>query len=442
MAALLEKNGHEVKYIDAAIEKWSEEKFKEFLEKDDSDIYSFYTVFLSENTDKKSHKIIREKKLSVPIIFFGPQPTYRPEKYTLDEKTYVVRGEPEYTFLELVKTIEKEKNLDKIRGISFLEMERIKNNETRGIIENLDELPFPARHLLKRDLYHTPKLSSRPFTTMLTSRGCSHRCYYCVPCSGSFARELEWRKIKNDYSKPRVGMRSPKNIIEEFEQLKKEGYKSVSILDDQFVWGDERTIEICKGIKDFGIEWGCLSRADHLNENIVKVMAEAGCKYVDVGVESFDQSVLNHIKKDMKVEKVFEAISLLKKYKIYAKLNIMIGVSPLQTKNIIEKDIEISRKTGADLVMFGVCTPFPGTEFHDIAMKNNWIKTGDYVPVDPLTQSIIEYPNLSDKEMKELLKNANKKFYLRLSYIIRKLSQVSSFSEMKENIKSLRRLLK
>ena len=92
--------------------------------------------------------------------------------------------------------------------------------------------------------------------------------------------------------------------------------------------------------------------------------------------------------------------------------------------------------------MFGICTPFPGTEFHDIAFKNNWIKTGDYVPTDPLTQSIIEYPGLSDKELKNLLKKANRSFYLRPSYLLKRMREVTSFSELKENIKAFGRLLK
>ncbi len=442
VAAILENHGHKVKYVDGPIQKWSKKDFEEFLRKDDSEIYSFYTVFLSENTDKIAHKIVREIKGNVPIIFFGPQPTYMPEKYLIDENTYVVRGEPEYTYLELVDAIETKKELKKIKGISYKLDGKIINNETRGIIENLDELPFPARHLVKKKLYHTPKLSGRPFTAMITSRGCSHRCYYCVPCSGSFSRELEWRRVKGDYSKPKVGLRSPQNVIEEFVHLKGEGYKSVSILDDQFVWGEKRTIEICNGIKDLGIEWGCLSRADHLNEKIVKAMADAGCKYVDIGVESFDQRVLDYIKKDMKVDTVFKAIKLLKKYGIYTKLNLLFGVSPLQTKEVMEKDIEISKKINADMVMFGVCTPFPGTEFHDIALKNGWIKTGDYVPTDPLTQSIIEYPNLSDRELKEMLKKANRSFYLRPKFILSKIKEFSNLSELKENIKALWRLVR
>ncbi|MCK4634736.1 MAG: radical SAM protein [Candidatus Aenigmarchaeota archaeon] len=440
VAAILEKNGYEVKYIDAVTENWDKNKFEEYINNDNSDIYSFYTVFLSEETDKKAHKIIRKLKRNKPIIFFGPQPTFKPEKYIFDEKTFVVRGEPEYTFLELVQSLKKNKSLDKIKGISFLKNKKIIHTETRGVIENLNDLPFPARHLLNSKNYYNPKFSRKPFTVMITSRGCSHRCYYCIPNSSSFARELEWRKVKCDYSKPGVGLRSSWSVIEEFKQLKKEGYASISILDDQFIWGEKRAIEICNGIKKLDIEWGCLSRADHLNEKIVKAMSEAGCKYIDIGIESFDQKILDDIKKDMKVETLFKAITLLKKYKIDAKLNILMGVSPLQTKKSINKDIEISKRIGADLVMFQVCTPFPGTEFHDIALKNGWITTGDYIPTDPLKQSIIEYPNLSNKELKELLKKANKSFYLRLSYIFGRLIKTTSLSELKENIRTAWRL--
>ena len=442
VASLLEKNEFEVKYVDGAINKWNEKKLIEFLENDDSDIYSLYTVFLSERTDKKVHKLIRRINKNIPVVFFGPQPTHFPKKYVLDEMTYAVRGEPEYTYLDLMEKIRSGDDISGISGISYMEENEIINNPTRGVIKNLDDIPFPARHILDKKLYHTPKLNKRPFTVMITSRGCSHRCYYCVPCSESFSRELEWRSEKDDYSKPPVGLRSPENIIKEFKHLKEMGYKSVSILDDQFVWGEERTIKICEGIKDLGIEWGCLSRTDHLNERIVESMARAGCRYVDVGVESFNQDVLNDIKKDMRVETIFKGINLLKKYGIHVKLNMLLGVSPLQTKEVIENDIEISKKIGADMIMFGVTTPFPGTEFHDIALKRNWIKTGDYVPTDPLTKSIINYPNLSDRELRKLLKKANRSFYLRPKFLMGKLLEVNSFHEFKKNLKSLMRLLK
>lgn len=438
-AAVLEEDGHKVVFIDGPIENWDRKKLIKFLEMDDSDIYAIYTVFLSEKTDLQLHNLIRKIKNDMSIIFFGPQPTYRPEHYLKDENTFIIRGEPELTFKELVNELVNGRSLNKIDGISYKVNGKIIHNKPRNIIENLDILPFPARHLVKKDLYYNPKLNKKPFTAMLTSRGCSHRCYYCVPCSNSFVRELEWKKYY--HQKPRVTLRSPKNIAEEFEFLKEDGYKSVSILDDQFVWGEKRTVEICNRIKNIGIEWGCLSRADHLNENIVKAMAKANCKYVDIGVESFDQKILDYIKKDMKVETIFKAVKLLKKYGIDTKLNILLGSCPLETKETIEKNIEIAKKLDADVVMFGACTPFPGTEFYEIAKKKGWIVTGDYIPVDPQKKSIISYPHLKNTEIEKLLRKANRKFYLRLDFLTRKAIEKKSFRNIKNGFKALKKKL-
>jgi radical SAM superfamily enzyme YgiQ (UPF0313 family) len=423
-AALLEKSGFEVVYIDMATEKWGRKRFEDFLKKDSSEVYLLHSVNLSISNDLQAHGLLRSLRKDVFILFAGPAPTYSPKDFLKDEKTIVVRGEPEVTLLELMTYLNAGGNdLSKIAGISFLKGREIIDNPSRALIENLDSLPFPARHLLRRNLYYNPKLKGMPFTAMQTSRNCSYSCIFCVPNSGNFARELEYRRY-NQNKKPPVRMRSASSVVSEFALLKGQGYRAVSIIDDQFLWDNQRTREICSGIKDMDMEWGCLARADHITEENALLLAQAGCRYVDLGVESFDQSVLDDVRKNLKGEKIPEAVRILKKQKILVKINLILGISPLQTPEGIKQDIRMAKRLDVDAVMFSIATPFPGTEFYSRAISNKWLSGKGYRPESVQNRAIIDYPALSSRQLNLLVKQANLSFYFRPRIIIKNIGRI------------------
>ena len=436
VAAILEKGGYEVKYIETTIKKWDRGHFLAFLREDLSDVYSFYSVNLSQETDMQALKDIREIREDVPVVFFGPAPSDRPAEFVVDESIYVVRGEPEYTMLDLVKSRESKSNIKGIKSVSFRTKDEIIHNANREPIEDLDSLPFPARHMLEeRDVYYNPKLGMRPFTAVCTSRGCSYRCIYCVPSSLSFSRELEYKHYME--KKPPVRKRSPENIIEEFKLLKSQGYKAVNVQDDQFVWGEERTIKICKGIKDLDIVWGCSARSDHLTEPIVKAMAEAHCKFIDLGVESFNQEILDYVKKDIDVKKNEEAIKLVKKYGISAKINIMFGASPLETMDTIHRNMEEVKRLKVDQVMYNIANPFPGTDFYKIAKENKLFVYGDYKPVNVAKEANIAYPHLGKTDLEKAVRRANFEFFLTPRFILKNVRRLGSLDSLKAMFRKL-----
>ena len=435
-AAVLEKAGYEAKYIETTIKKWDQKQFRAFLREDLSDIYSFYSVNLSQETDMQALKDIREIRGDIPVVFFGPAPSDRPAEFVADKNSYVVRGEPEYTMLELAKALDATLNIKGIKSVSFRENEEIIHNANREPIEDIDVLPFPARHLLEeRDVYYNPKLGVRPFTAVCTSRGCSYRCIYCVPSSLSFSRELEYKHYFN--KKPPVRKRSPENIIEEFKLLKSQGYKAVNVQDDQFVWGEERTIKICEGIRDLGIVWGCSARSDHLTEPIVKAMADAHCKFIDLGVESFNQEILDYVKKDIDVKKNEEAIALVRKYGINAKINIMFGASPLETPETIKKNMEEVKRLKVDQVMYNIANPFPGTDFYKIAKENKLFVYGDYKPVNVAKEANIAYPHLGKEALEKAVRRANFKFFLTPRFIVKNIRRLGSLDSLKAMFRKL-----
>ena len=428
-AAVLRNKGHQVNYIDAANYYWTQLQFENFLRKNDSDILSIHSVNLSKEIDLLTLEMIRAIRGPIPIVFTGPAPTYMPNEFIKDKNAYVVRGEPEFTLAELVNELSKpplERSFNKIEGLSFMDNGMsIQNNPPRTPISDLDSLPFPARDLLDKRLYYNPKIGLAPWTVVLTSRGCCYRCIYCVPCSLSFSRELEYKKYYGQ--KPPVRKRSVENIIQEFRLLKEQGYKAISIIDDNFIWGEERTIAICNGIKELGVQWGCLARADLITEKVACAMAGAGCQYIDLGAESFNQEILGYIHKDLKVENIYAAIKILKKYGIDVKLNILLGTSPLETEKIILENIKIVKSLKASTVMFSIASPFPGTEFYNIVKENNWFDKGDYYPAYLQKKAIVSYPNLSAKDLERLLRWATYSYYLSPSFFMQGLKRIKSF---------------
>jgi len=435
-AAILEKYGHKVNFLDCPIEKINKKQFEKFIANDDSDAYVFYTVFLAEPTDLFWAREIREHNKNVLIVFMGPEPTNRPDAFLLGNNTVVIRGEAEETIKEL---FEKNQSLKDIKGLSWINEEgKHIYNPSRPINQNLDKLPFPSRHLLKNpERYFNPKLLGRPSTVMLTSRGCYGRCVFCIPCSYSFAREIEYKRYHNK-QKPIGGLRSPENIAKEFKLVKKQGYKSVAIIDDLFVWGEERTIKICNLIKSLKMEFGILARANEIrSQRLANALAGAGCNYVDIGVETLDERVLKWIKKDITIGDVLQAIYFLKNAGIIPKINLLLGVSPYETEEMIKNTVNRLIDMDLDIVTFGVTLPHPGTEFYQICKKNKWFvtKTKDYEPADPLEEGIVSYPNgLSNKDYARLVRWCYRRFYIRPSFIWKRLKKIRSLRRFKEEL--------
>lgn len=431
----------QVSYKDFVNHKSNINSFTNFLKKDDSNIYIFWTVNLSIPTDIKAFNFIRNINhlKHTKIIVMGPGATYFSHKLLIDKNIIVVRGEPEITVKQLIETLylNKEINLEKIKGISYLNSTgEIIHNPSQDLIKDLDSLPFPARNLITKTKYHNPKLKVTPYTAMVTSRNCPYQCIYCVPSSLTFAREIEYKKFFN--KKPPVSLRSIENIEKEIEELAKEGYKGIGFMDDNFIWNISRTKAIAEILKKNNIVWGCQARVDAITEPIAKILADSNCRYIDLGVESFNDEILKYIKKGINSEIIRNAILLLKKYKIPIKLNILIGCSPLETKDTIKQTFKEIKKLKVDQVMFNIVSPFPGTEFYEICKKNNWLKYGEYRATDVQRESILNLPYLSFKEMENLLFKNNLKYFLSPYFIFRQLKRYRSFGEFIHSIKALK----
>lgn len=438
VAALLETNPrNEVAYKDFVYHKGTRDDFSRFIAGDNSDIYLIWTVNLSIATDIEAINIIRSHRKDVPVILMGPGPTHFIDKCIADSNVYVVRGEPELTVNELVDTIADGGDISRVKGVSWKQSDgRIVNNPPRPLVADYDTLPFAARHLLGDVEYHNPKLKTGPYTTLITSRNCPYRCIYCVPSSLTFAREIEQRRI--DGHKPKIGFRSPANVEREVAMLAKEGYKAIGFMDDNFIWDEKRTAALCAIMRKYGMVWGCQARADAITEPIAKMLGESGCRYVDLGVESFNNEILEYIHKGETADDIRRAVALLKKYKVPVKLNVLIGSSPLETRETVKETLRETKKLGVDQVMFNIVSPFPGTEYYKLCKENGWLANGEYVPTDVQRESILNLPNLTSKEMEKLLYRNNLSYFLSPRFIVKQIGRFRSFGEFKHALKALK----
>jgi anaerobic magnesium-protoporphyrin IX monomethyl ester cyclase len=427
-ATQIKNAGYDVTFIDFPVDGKNRADFEIFCAKQKFDLIFFYTVFLSKYTDLAARDMLHKINPRSRYIFMATEPSASPDDF-IDDNSIAIRGEPESRVLPIVEAIERGTPLNDIPGISYgLKGEKIHQGGT-NVIADLNQLPFPDRSILNVAKYLNPKLSRQPFTTMLSSRGCSFGCYYCVPNSLSFAREIEYKR-GNTTGKPPVRLRSAANIIAEFAELASNGYKSISFVDDQFIWGSDRTIEICKGIEPFGIEWSCLARADMLQDKqVITAMGKAGCRYVDIGIESFNQEILDYIGKGCKVEMVYSAVENLKMVGIEPELNVLLASCPLETVETIEKTFQEVLRLDVDYVLFSVCTPFPYTKFNARAKAEGWMIKPVYEAIDPIKESFISYPHLTKKQLDKIIRRLYLRYYFRPTYIWKRLRKLEGSSD-------------
>ena len=427
---MLTEAGHDVGYIDSGLEKLDENAFLGRARSDGAEMCVIHSVILSKQTDLYFMEKILDMKGDVRILLHGPEPTRVPEQYLIDPRVIVCRGEIENKIIECVRG-------ETPPGVSILRNGESLSIEPSGELVDLDALPVPDRFhpSIRRYAlsYFNPKFRRRPYTAMMASRGCSFRCLFCVPNSISFARELE--HIRYFGKKPPPSIASAGRVSAEFEAIAAGGYRSVMVLDDQFLWGKERTLEICKRIGGLSLEWGCLSRADFLTDGeVVSALAKSGCASIDIGVESFSQRVLDYIRKDLKAETARTAVRLLKKHGIDPKLNLMFGTCPEETEEDIACTVAEAKKLRIANVMFSVATPFKGTEFYRFCKSEGYlIDDSDYI--NPLGKSVISYPRLKGSDLERLQRKAYRTFYLRPGFILKRLKRCASWSALKEDLK-------
>lgn len=413
IAAVLRQDGHEVSIVDATAQGLDLDEVKERIAGFDPALIIFNFSTVTFEGDKEIVEEIR-KLTAVHLTAIGVHVTSLPE-YTLEQTKLdsVVRGEPEAICLDLVKALRDGASLGGVKGLSYRNNGQVANNPPALFIEDLDSLPFPARDLLDNRLYTMP-ISNRPYTLMITSRGCPHRCIFCT------ARQ---------YYGQRLRLRSAKNIGDELEEIQKLGIDDVTMWSDTFTINRQFVVDVCQEIlrRDLQINWMANSRVDTVDEELLKLMKQSGCTVMSYGVESGVQQILDNVKKGTRLHQVEDAFDWTRRAGIETIAHVIFGL-PGETRETIEQTISFVRRFKPDYAQFYCAIPFPGTEFYEQAQKEGWLITDDWSKFE-INQAILESPLLSVEELKKARERAFRSFYFRPNYVVRRTLSVKSPAE-------------
>ncbi len=358
----------------------------EILKKDKPDYIGIATQSCARGSVYQIIRAIKKNDNKVKIILGGPFASLKFElllrNFAVD---FVIIGDGEITLNQLIDCIDNKDNLSDVDGIAYIGSGKLCVTQEREKISNLDQLLYPAFHLFKdfnermafpKNLGPLPNfLLGKRCTTlkdallMLSSRGCIYSCNFC-PMS----------KI----TKHKIRFHSPEYFVNMVEYF----HEKYSISD--FVFGDnfftlrkERVLKICELIlqKKLKIKWGCMTRSDYVDEEMLSIMAKAGCFEISYGVESGSVLIQKKIGKNLDLAKTKESFLMTEKFGIRSVLMLMIGNSG-ENVNTIKQTMKFVRGMRPDSILVKKVKVYPGTKIHDIFEQKGLIDDNYYLGDD------------------------------------------------------------
>lgn len=358
----------------------------------------------------KIAELVKECNSASYVVMGGPHPTITPDDVLGSGVVdFVCRNEGEAAFLELVNTLSagvgsRESgsletaggatvnisssesapsnrqssivNLQSVKGISYKAMGNVVHNEASDFIGDLDSIPYPARN----SLMNIRKYNSEDIGMLLTSRGCPYKCSYCYHPFGGNA----------------VKYRSIDNILGEIEDVRSVyGSYQFSIKDDSFTVKRSHVVNFCDALlrNRIKINWDCTTRVNLVDEDLLRLMKEAGCNVIKVGVESGSKRILEDTNKGITQEQIIKAAKLFNKLGIFWTGYFMIGL-PQETKEDMLQTYEFMNEIDPFYAGLGVYNPFPETELFNLGVKMGILKEkigeDDYRNVNPIDYYFVD----------------------------------------------------
>jgi len=384
LASTLRKAGHQVTLYDADCNKNSKgmdytrlpEKYRIYLKelrnpenpiiKEISETLIKYqpdVVGITVMTPKAASafaiaSLVKKHNKNCHVVFGGPHATLKPDEVlkNTEDVDFVVNGEGEIVLLELVNALSAKNNdFSVISGLSCRDGGKGVTNNTKKFIDNLDSLPFPDREtLLGLDTY-----TSEDMGLLMGSRGCPYSCSYC-------ATQIWTRKVR---------YRSLENILEEIKYVRERyGTRQFTFKDDSFTVNRKRVMDFCNKLMDAGVKinWDCNTRVDLVDSELLMTMKKAGCNSIKVGIESGSERILKLMDKGITLERTKEAARLFREAGIHWTSYFMMGI-PTETKEDVQKTLELLYKIKPSFASIGVYEPFPGTRLFEIGVEHGLV---------------------------------------------------------------------
>ena len=409
---MMQESEHKVLLLDAIAKGWSFEETLKEIERFKPDLIVMETTTPTFSSDSYFAEKVKER-IECKICFVGTHVSALPEESLRNGKAidFVARREYDYTILELANNLESGKPLKEVLGISFKKNKRIIHTPNRPLIQNLDVLPFVSKVYKKfLDIMdYRYSLARHPMVQIWSARGCPNMCIFC-----QYPQVFSGRVFRT---------RSPENFVSELEWIKSNlpEVKEIFVEDDTMTIDKKRIVKICKLIKERNLDivWSLNARAD-IPFDVLKKMKEAGCRMLIVGYESGNQKILNNIKKGITLKQAIKFTLNAKKLGLKIFGCFMFGL-PAETKETILQTFKYAKKLNPDMIFFQQAVPFPGTEFYNWVKKNGFLlakKWDDWLEENGRLACIVNYPNLSNLEIKKLRDTLTLRFYTSPKWIM------------------------
>lgn len=379
LASVVREKGYKTDIIDAAVLNYGlSDVVKKIVNLSPKYIGITASTVAIDRAGKLAARLKKAKK-DLIIIIGGPHVTALPKETLLDYPAFDfgVIGEGEKVLVELLSTLESDRNPGLIRGVVFRQGKKVVVTKRRAFIKNLNTLPIPAWDLLpslKRYYRSSAQSFNRlPSTSLVTSRGCPYQCTFCD-------RSVFGNNLRSY---------SPDHVLKMLKILSHQyGIKHILIDDDTFTISKQRLKEICKlMIKErLDLTWTCLARVDTVDKPMLKLMKKAGCWQILYGIESGNQEILNKLRKGITIEQIEKALEITHGVGIRTKGFFILG-TPFETKETIRKTIDFIKRIKLDDFHMTYFTPFPGTAIYDNQIENKkfykkrWSKMNEWTPI-------------------------------------------------------------
>ena len=386
-------------------------------------------------------RMVKENLPTSTVVVGGVHPTVRPDDLLRSpEIDIAVRGEGLKTIVEICRAVDSGDGdeLRAIAGTSHRLDGELVTNPSRPLEPNVDDFPFPARHLVPMEIYRmSPDLSIRPpMDIVFGAYGCPYDCVFCAAqtvMGGSFrARSLD-------------------NIFAEIDQVVREQHPRTLLMgDDNFVLSKERTLDFCDRYTSRGyhntLPWQIATRVDSVDGEILHAMRKAGCYLVSFGIESAVGRLLDTIEKDAQVGQAETAVRLAKEAGLVVRATFILGL-PGETVEDSQSTIQLSRRLPLDQVRFALATPSPGTRLWEIAAAEGSVDIDDWMQLSSMAgyrgEELFYVPEGRDsEELKRLQRQANFGFYFRPRVMLGFAGRIRSFGELGEYARGAWGLLK
>jgi len=436
-----EKMGHEVQLWDAPADGWTVHGILAKLRDFGPRLVVVSTSTPSIYNDVEVAAAIKDTLPEAFVVLVGVHVSALPkETLALNSAIDAVAvGEYEHTMADLAEHLEGRHNLEKVAGLVYRdehEQREVVVNSPRNRVADLDEIPWVGRTYKKflnyRNYFYSGNLY--PVVVFLTSRGCPHRCSFCV--------------YPQTFTGHRIRYRSVGDVVDEMEYVVKEFSPLGEIMfeDDTLTTIKKRTVELCEEIlrRRLQVRWSCNARVQ-LDLETMRLMKRSGCRSLLVGFESGSQQVLNGMRKRNKLELYEQFMQDTRKAGLLVNGTFLVGCAG-ETQETMRQTLDLAKRLNPDVAQFFPVMVYPGTELYDDYMEKGYVISEnfrDWLNREGLHNCVVDLPSVSAREMVEFCDTSRREYYLRPGYIIYKALQVlCSPSEGIRSIKATKNLFK